>query len=60
MCVSVTLDGAIYTSDISQGPGTEGIAVAGCRGIVVIKSGGIFEQGMIFGMCGNDLSHHTL
>jgi len=28
MCVSVTLDGTIYTSDISGGPGTEGIAVA--------------------------------
>ena len=28
MCVSVTLDGTIYTSDISGGPGTEAIAVA--------------------------------
>jgi pimeloyl-ACP methyl ester carboxylesterase/Tol biopolymer transport system component len=28
MCVSVTLDGTLYTSDISGGPGTEGIAVA--------------------------------
>jgi hypothetical protein len=28
MCVSVTLDGTIYASDISRGPGTEGIAVA--------------------------------
>lgn len=28
MCVSVTLDGTIYTSDISGGPGTEGIAVS--------------------------------
>ena len=28
MCVSVTLDGTIYTSDISRGPGREGVAVA--------------------------------
>jgi pimeloyl-ACP methyl ester carboxylesterase len=28
MCVSVTLDGTLYTSDISGGPGTEAIAVA--------------------------------
>lgn len=28
MCVSVTLDGTLYTSDISGGPGTEGIAAA--------------------------------
>lgn len=28
MCISVTLDGTIYTSDISGGPGTEAIAVS--------------------------------
>jgi len=28
MCISVTLDGTIYTSDISGGPGTEAIASA--------------------------------